>query len=159
MRRGLTILIAAAAVLSACSADPSGPGESLVETTTPQTGTSFVSPQPPTEFASGLTIGFIPDGYTWVWNEGHETAIFHVFQTDDGSGQVSVGVQVSPQSGGVGEEVNSDGREFVVYAESSKTRVTEDVGNETRVDVLSGSLDQDTLLLIAKSTTFEPADQ
>jgi hypothetical protein len=156
MRRGLAILIGAALVLSACSEDTAEPdGTTAVETTIQQTGTTFVSPQPPDEFASGLTIGFIPDGYLFVWNEGHESATFHVFQTEDGSDQVSVGVQQSPQSSGEGKAVSYDGRQFVVYEEGSQIRVTEDVGNDLRVDVLSGSLDQETLLQIASSTHFD----
>jgi hypothetical protein len=153
----LAILIGAALVLSACSEDTSEPNETLaVETTVQQPGTTFVSPQPPDEFASGLTIGFIPDGYFFVWNEGHESATFHVFQTEDGSDQVSVGVQESPQSSGVGEAMTYDGRQFVVYEEGSQIRVTEEVGNDIRVDVLSGSLDEETLLQIAASTIFDP---
>lgn len=144
-------------MLSACSEDASDPEETLaVETTVQHTGTTFVSPQPPDEFASGLTIGFIPDGYFFVGNEGHESATFHVFQTEDGSDQVSVGVQVSPQSSGEGEAVSLDGRQLVVHEEGSQIRVTEDVGNNHRVDVLSGSLDQETLLQIAASTHFDP---
>ncbi len=157
MRTGLAILIGAALVLSACSEDVSEPDKTLaIETTVQQTGTTFVSPQPPDEFASGLSIGFIPEGYFFVWNEGHESATFHVFRTQDGSEQVSVGVQHSPQSSEVGEALVSDGRRFVVYEEGSQTRVTEEVGNDVRVDVLSGSLDRDTLLQIAASTIFNP---
>lgn len=106
---------------------------------------------------SGLTIGFIPDGYFFVWNEGHESATFHVFQTADGSDQVSVGVQESPQSSGVGQAMTYDGRQFVVYEEGSQIRVAEEVGNDIRVDVLSGSLDQETLMQIAASTIFDPS--
>jgi hypothetical protein len=35
-----------------------------------------------------MKIGLIPDGYEFAWNEGHERAIFHAFQTADESGQL-----------------------------------------------------------------------
>jgi hypothetical protein len=120
---------------------------------------SFSSPEPPDEFASGLTIGFIPEGFAWVWNEGHETATFHTFQTDDESGHLSVGIQVSPPlPSASGEEVSRDGRQFVVYDSAREIRVTEDVGNGVRLDVVSGSLDREILLRVADSVTFKPTD-
>jgi hypothetical protein len=51
--------------------------------------------------------------------------------------------------------VSYSGRQFVVYEEGSQIRVTEDVGNDVRVDLLSGSLDQETLLQIAASTHLD----
>jgi hypothetical protein len=57
----------------------------------------------------------------------------------------------------VGEALTYDGRQFVVYEEGTQIRVTEEVGNDIRLDVLSGSLDQETLLQIAASTIFEPS--
>ena len=145
---GLSVLTFLLAVVAACAGSADR-----------RPGTAFTSPQPGAEGASGLTIDFVPDGYSWVWNEGHETAVFHVFQTEDGSGQVSVGVQISPSPHpGSGETVIRDGRDFVVYDEGPQMRVTEDVGNDTRVDVVSGSLDRETLLRIAESTTYQPVE-
>jgi len=118
---------------------------------------SFTSPEPPDEFASGLTIGFIPEGFAWVWNEGHETATFHTFQTADESSQLSVGIQVSPPPHpGSGEEVSRAGRQFVAFDLEREIRVTEAVGNDVRLDVVSASLDEETLLRVAESVTFKP---
>lgn len=158
MRGVSAILIGAALMLSACSEDTSSPNETVaVETTVQQTDTTFVSPQPPDEFASGLTIGFIPEGFSWVWNEGHETATFHMFQTQDESEQLSVGIQMSPPPHpGSGEVQTRGDREFTIYNEGDEVRITEDVGNEVRVDVVSSSLDADTLMRIAESVTYNP---
>lgn len=147
-RFALSVLAILALITAACS--PAG-GQ--------QGGTSFTSPPPPDEWASGLTVDFIPDGYAWAWNEGHETAKFHVFQTVDGSGELAVSVQMSPPpEPEMGEPLTRSGRELVVYDEGSRIRVTEDVGNDTRIDVLSGSLDQETLLQVAESIIYEPVE-
>jgi len=119
---------------------------------------TFTAPSPPDEFASGLRIDFIPNGYTFVWNEGHETTEFHVFQTEDGSSQLSVGVQIfpPPHDSGPNEVVISGDREFGVYDEGEWTRLSEDVENDTRIDVLSNTLDVETLVRVAESVTYEP---
>lgn len=122
-----------------------------------EAGGTFTSPDPLDVWASGLTIGFIPEGFSWVWNEGHETATFHTFQTEDESEQLSIGIQIAPPlHPGSGEAVTRGDREFVVYDEGAQIRVTEDVGNDTRIDVLSDSLDTDTVLRIAESITYDP---
>ncbi len=106
---------------------------------------------------SGLTIGSVLVGFAWVWNEGHDSATFNVFETDDGLQQLSIGRRISPPTGDeAGETVTRSGRVFAVYDERADTRVTEDVGNDTRVGVLSDSLELDTLLQIAESITEEP---
>lgn len=120
----------------------------------------FDAPLTPSEFESGLTIGNLPAGFHWVWNGGHETATFHVFQTEDGSEQLSVGIQESPPDHpGTGEPVTLSGREFVVYDEGNQIRVTEDLGIGIRIDVLSGSLNRETLLEIAASVSYQPPDR
>lgn len=120
-------------------------------------GGTFVSPEPADEFASGLTIGFIPEGFNWVWNEGHETATFHTFQTQDESEHLSVGIQISPpRHPGSGEVVTRGDREFTIYDERNQARITEDVGSDIGVDVVSDSLDTDTLMRIAESVTYDP---
>ncbi|MGH8923992.1 MAG: hypothetical protein ACRDWA_05025 [Acidimicrobiia bacterium] len=118
---------------------------------------TFTSPEPPDEWASGLTIACIPEGFSWVWNEGHEAATFHTFQTEDESEQLSIGIQIAPPPHpGSGEVVRRGDREFTVYNEGNQIRVTEDVGNDSRIDVLSDSLDTERLLRIAESVTYEP---
>lgn len=121
-------------------------------------GESFSAPAPPDEDASGLIIGFVPDGYDFVWNEGHETATFHVFQTEDGSGQLSVGVQLFPPAGDSArsERVIRGGREFEIHGEGDRIRVTENVVGGARVDVVGDSLDVATLLRVAESVVYEP---
>lgn len=122
-------------------------------------GGTFVTPEPAAEFASGLTIGFIPEGFSWVWNEGHETATFHTFQTQGESEQLSVGIQISPTPHpGPGEVVIRGDREFTIYDEGTQTRITEGVGSDIRVDVVSDSLDTDTLMRIAESVIYNPED-
>jgi hypothetical protein len=117
---------------------------------------SFSSPAPPDEFASGLTIGFIPAGFAWGWNEGHETAKFHTFQTEDESQQLSVGIQMSPPSpSSPGETTTRNGREFIVYDSSTEIRVTQDIGNNIRIDVVSSTLDPATLLQVAESVQIQ----
>jgi hypothetical protein len=59
-------------VVAACADKPAG-----------GTSTSWSAPDPPDEWASGLTIGVVPAGYSFAYNEGHETATFHVFTADD----------------------------------------------------------------------------
>lgn len=119
-------------------------------------GDTFVSPEPADEFASGLTIGFIPEGFNWVWNEGHETATFHTFQTQDESEQLSVGIQISPTPHpGSGEVVTRGDREFTIYDEGNQTRITEGLESDIRVDVVSDSLDTETLMRIAESVTYD----
>lgn len=123
-------------------------------------GSPFVAPLPPDEDASGLTIGFIPEGFSFVWNEGHETATFHVFQTDAGSRQLSVGVQTfpPPHDSGPRERVTRGGREFEIYDEGRRIRVTERLADDTRIDVLGDSLDVETLLRVAESVSYQPID-
>lgn len=119
----------------------------------------FTAPEPPDEWASGLTIGYIPQGFTFVWNEGHETATFHVFMTSDESEQVAIGRQISPQPyPTAGQPVNRAGREFTVVEATAETRILEDVDNGIRVEVVSASLDPETLLRIAESTSYDPAN-
>jgi hypothetical protein len=125
---------------------------------TPETAGSWSAPKPPDEFASGLTIGFIPDGFSFVWSEGHETATFHVFMTADDSEQVSVGRQIDPEPYPLaGESVTRAGRDFTVVEATRETRILEDVGNGIRVEVVSASLDSETLLAVAESVTYDPA--
>lgn len=129
----------------------------LASCSSSETGGNLTSPDPPVEWASGLTIAFIPEGFRWVWNEGHETATFHTFQTEDESETLSIGIQIDPpRHPGSGEDVTRGDRWFVVYDEGSQIRVTEEAGNDVRVDVVSDSLDVDTLLRIAESVTYEP---
>ena len=116
------------------------------------------APEPPDEFASGLTIGFIPEGFTFVWNEGHETAVFHVFQTEDESEQVSIGRQISPEPYPTpGEQVVRGKRELMLVEDTRETRVLEEVDGDIRVEVVSQTLDSETLLRIAESTSYDPA--
>ena len=106
--------------------------------------------------SGGLTIGYIPEGYTFVWNEGHETATFHVFESADGSDRLAVGRQVSPEPYPLlGEEVIRDGRMFTLVEDTSGTSVLEDAGDDIRIEVVSSSLDSETLLRIAESVSFD----
>ena len=119
----------------------------------------WIAPEPPDEWASGLTIGYIPPGFTFVWNMGHETATFHVFMTTDESEQVSIGRQISPQPyPTAGEAVTRAGREFTIVEDATETRVLEEVGSGIRVEVVSASLDPQILLRIAESTSYDPAN-
>src|SRR5665811_1486268 len=104
--------------------------------------------------SSGLTIGLIPAGYAFAWNEGHETATFHTFVSTDG-GKFSVGRQISPPPYPYpGVKVERAGRTFTVI--DGETRILEDVGNDIRVETVSDSLDTETLLRIAESVTYDP---
>jgi hypothetical protein len=117
---------------------------------------SWSAPDPPDGWASGLEVGYVPDGYSFVRNEGHETATFHVFQTGDGD-QVSIGRQISPEPYPIpGEQVDRDGREFTLVETSNETRVLEEMPRDIRVEVVSQSLDADTLLRVAESVSYDP---
>lgn len=91
---GLSVFALAAAACSSTGGDEREGGGSTIVAETEMD--EWLAPRPPEEFASGLSIGFIPSGFTFVWNEGHETAVFHVFQTEDGSGQVSSNIREAP---------------------------------------------------------------
>jgi hypothetical protein len=94
-----------------------------------------------------------------VWNMGHETATFHVFMTADKSEQVSIGRQISPQPYPTpGQAVTGGGREFTIVEETTQTRVLEEVGSGIRIEVVSASLDPETLLRIAENTSYDPAN-
>jgi hypothetical protein len=119
----------------------------------------FTAPAPPDEWASGLTIGYIPEGFTFVSNQGHETATFHVFMTADESQQVAIGRQISPPPyPTAGQAVTRAGRDFTVVEDTAETRILEKVGNGIRIEVASPSLDSETLLRIAESTSYDPAN-
>jgi len=55
-----TPFLVAAIVLAACAAAPSGDTENG----------PWEAPEPPDEFASGLTVVAVPDGFAFEWNEG-----------------------------------------------------------------------------------------
>jgi hypothetical protein len=104
-----------------------------------------------------LTIGFIPDGFTFVWNEGHESAVFHVFQTEDETGQVAVGRQISSDPyQAAGEQVVRGDRKFTLVEYTREIRVVEEIGGDIRVEVVSQTLDAETLLRIAESVIYNP---
>jgi hypothetical protein len=139
-------LLVAAFVLAAC-ATPAPVGDT-------ETG-QWLAPEPPDEFASGLMIGSVPDGFAFEWNEGHETAILHTFTSANGA-QISIGRQLSPPPYPIaGEEVIRNGREFTVIAD--EVRILEQLDDGVRVEVVSASLDVDSLLLIAESVSYDPS--
>jgi hypothetical protein len=73
-------LLVSALLLAACTG--SGSGIDATTTSAGDAGTTadpWKAEDPPSEWASGLTIGYIPPGFAFVWNEGHETATFHRF--------------------------------------------------------------------------------
>jgi hypothetical protein len=124
--------------------------------TTSQNGLprAWSPPEPPSEWASGITVGEIPPGYNFGWNEGHETATFHVFVAQDGASQFAVGRQRTSEPWPVeGYEVTLSGRVFTITPE---VRILEEVGAGVRIEVVSQSLDQDVLLLIAQSIRYDP---
>lgn len=117
-------------------------------------GGPWTAPDPPDGGGSGLTIGYLPNGFSFVWNEGHETATFHVFQREDGE-ELAVGRTISPRpSPSVGEEVTREGRRFTLLESDNETRVLEELASLVRVEVVSRSLDADTLLRIAESVSY-----
>jgi hypothetical protein len=78
--------------------------------------------------------------------------------TADESGQVSVGRQIDPEPYPLaGESVTRADRDFTVVLGTREIRILEDVGNGIRVEVVSPSLDSETLLAIAESVTYDPA--
>ena len=136
----------ALAVTTACSGAPDAD----------PTAYTFVAPDPPYQFASGLTIEFVPAGYEYVRDAGHESAAFHVFEPADGSALLSVGVQFHPSPHpNEGESVTRGGREFTIYAEGQRTRVRETADAGDVIDVLADSLDTETLLDVAASIRLD----
>jgi hypothetical protein len=116
---------------------------------------SWSAPEPPSEWASGITVGEIPAGYYFGWNEGHETATFHVFVAQDGASQFAVGRQLTSEPWPLqGREVTLHGRVFTITAE---VRILEEVADGVRLEVVSQSLDQAVLLAIAESAQYDPA--
>lgn len=155
----LTAATVFAVVSTACGA--TGADEGAVGGSTTVAGSDegeWSAPEPPDEFGSGLTIGFIPQGFTFVWNEGHETAVFHVFQTENESEQVSIGRQISPEPyPASGEQVVRGEREFTLVKDTRETRVLEEVDDDIRLEVVSQILDSETLLRIAEPVSNDPA--
>ncbi len=131
--------------------------ESAATTTMPDDrGDTWVAPDPPDGWASGLSIGFVPDGFVYEESEGHETATFHVFVSTDGARRFGVGRQWSPPPYPfVGDEIDRDGRTFTVIPD--EVRVLEEVGGRVRIEVVSSSLDAETLMRIAVGVTYDPA--
>ena len=124
--------------------------------TTSQHGlpSAWSAPEPPSEWASGITVGEIPPCYYFGWNEGHETATFHVFVAQDGASQFAVGRQRTSEPWPVeGYEVALSGRIFTITPE---VRIIEGVGDGVRIEVVSQSLDRDVLLRIADSVRYDP---
>jgi hypothetical protein len=160
MKRTVTVVGVAVFVLAsgACTSTGADQGGDEGTTTVARSDDGeWVAPEPPDEFASGLTIGFIPEGFAFVWNEGHETAVFHVFQTEDESDQLSIGRQISPEPYPTpGEQVVRDDREFTLVQDTREVRVLEEVDGDIRLEVVSQTLDSETLLLIAESVVYDP---
>lgn len=152
---GLSVFALAAAACSSTGADERERGGSTIVAETEMD--EWLAPRPPEEFASGLSIGFIPSGFTFVWNEGHETAVFHVFQTEDGSGQVSIGRQIAPEPYPTpGEQVVRGDRQFTLVEDTREARVLEEIEGDIRLEVVSQTLDSETLLRIAESVVYDP---
>jgi hypothetical protein len=161
MKRMVAVAVGVAAlVFASVACSSTGADEGGDEGSTTVAGSDdgeWLAPEPPDEFASGLTVGFIPAGFTFVWNEGHETAVFHVFQTEDGSEQVSIGRQISPEPYPTpGEEVVRGDREFTLVEDTRETRVLEEVDGDIRLEVVSQILDSETLLRVAESVVYDP---
>jgi hypothetical protein len=152
----VAVLLVMSTACAATGADEGGVGGST--TVAESDDGEWSAPEPPDEFASGLTIGFIPEGFTFVWNEGHETAVFHVFQTEDETEQVSIGRQIQSEPYPTpGEEVVLCEREFTLVEDTRETRVLEEVDGDIRLEVVSQTLDSETLLQIAESMSYDPA--
>lgn len=154
MRRAVVVAVVAL-VLAACSGATSGEGAGVPSASRGGTAASWVASALDDDGASGLRIGYVPAGYSFVFNEGHESAMFHRFVADDGT-WFAVGRSLFPSPypiGGV--DVVRDGRTFTVI--EGERRILEDVGDGVRVETVSGSLDVETLLRIAESVTYDPA--
>jgi hypothetical protein len=125
-------------------------------TSSDTTADPWTAEDPPSECASGLTIGYVPPGFAFVLNEFHETAIFHRFASGDDS-VLAVGRQISPPPySGVRREVTRDGREFTIVEETRMIRILEEVDDDIQIQVASDSLDAETLLQIAESVHYDP---
>lgn len=142
---GITTLAMLSLVVAACSS-----------TGADERAEIWSAPDPPSDFASGLTIGFLPDGFTFVWNEGHETATFHVFESADATLQFSVGRQIATEPYPFpGEEVTRNGRTFTLVETTRETRILMHADRDVRVEVVSRTLDAATLMRIADSVGYD----
>jgi hypothetical protein len=126
-----------------------------------RSASGWVVPDPSGFWASGLTIDWIPPGFTFKTNMGTadeaRSWVSHVFASEDGT-EFDVGRQrfasSYPQSGQV---VTVHGREFTIVDTPAGTHVTEEAGGDIRIIVFSIQMDADALLEIAKGVTYDPA--
>ncbi len=146
-----------ALIVTACSTSDST--DETVDSTTTSVSRTVAVPwsasEPPSLWASGLTLNYIPDGFTFDINQGHESATFHDFTSTDGLGKFSVGRVANPEPV-AGEQVTRDGRVFTIVEYSRETRIKEEVGNGFIIEVVGRSLDTDTLLRIADGMSYDP---
>ena len=158
MRIGLRLLGLSLLTATTVACSTSTSTEETVGSTSTSTDETVDLPwsaaDPPSAWASGLTLSYIPDGFTFKWNEGHESADFHVFESADGS-EFSVG-RHRPASV-AGEQVTRNGRVFTIVEYPRQTRIREDVDNGFSIEVVSRSLDTDTLLRIADGMSYDPS--
>jgi hypothetical protein len=78
-------------------------------------------------------------------------------QTEDGSGQVSIGRQIAPEPYPTpGEQVVGGDRQFTLVEDTRETRVLEEIEGDIRLEVVSQTLDSETLLRIAESVVYDP---
>ncbi|NOY54815.1 MAG: hypothetical protein GXP34_02395 [Actinobacteria bacterium] len=153
MRRAVVVAVVAL-VVAACSGSTLGEGTGGSFVPGGGTATSWVAPALDDDGASGLRIGYVPAGYSFVFNEGHESAMFHRFVADDGT-WFAVGRSLFPAPYPIrGVDVVRDGRTFTVI--EGEPRILEYVGDGVRVETVSKSLDTETLLRIAESVTYDP---
>ncbi|MEX1209167.1 MAG: hypothetical protein WEE36_11315 [Acidimicrobiia bacterium] len=125
----------------------------VVSTEGPGETAQWRASDPPAEFASGLRIDAVPLGYHFTHNQGHETAVFHVFVSEDGETSFSVGRYLAPYPyEATGREIELGGRVFVV---NDEIRIFEHVAEGVRIEVISQTLAEEWLLPIAESVTYE----
>jgi hypothetical protein len=123
------------------------------ETTADIESAQWSAPAPPSETASGLRIDRLPAGYSFTHSEFHETAVFHVFVSDDGETGFSIGRYLAPYPHeATGREIESDGRVFVV---SGEVRIFEHLSGGVRIEVVSHTLTEEPLLAIARSVAYD----
>lgn len=157
------------------STDPSSTVSSSASTTTlPAATTTTTLPLVPppagpdsgwsdADWGAGITVGYVPEGFSYLISEGNIVYMGHRFANEDETVEFSVAwFRSDSPRWGEGQEVTRRGTEYYIEKSWRWTRILREVGEDEVIGVMirridgGPKVDVATLWLIAESVIYEP---